>query len=93
MDREQARLLGLDRAGYRTLIRWAARRRQVGAVGCADDRWLRPGGGHPSVNELVREAIFAVHAETLHRSRMSLRAKERLIHRLSSDRMKSDDKR
>ncbi|WP_284741713.1 hypothetical protein [Amycolatopsis sp. RTGN1] len=80
LDREQARLLGLDKAGYRTLIRWAARRRQVGAVGCADDRWLRPGGGHPSVNELVREAIFAVHAETLHRSRMSLRAKERLIH-------------
>jgi hypothetical protein len=48
-------------------------------MGCADDRWLRPGGGHPSVSEEVREAIFAVRQDTLQRSRMSMRAREVLI--------------
>jgi hypothetical protein len=80
LDPDQARLLGLDKVGYRTLIRWEAGRRRFGAIGCADDRWLRPGGGHPSVSEQVREAIYAVHTESLHRSRMSLRTKERLVH-------------
>ncbi|MFK0251975.1 hypothetical protein ACIQUM_45375 [Amycolatopsis azurea] len=80
LDPDQARLLGLDKVGYRTLIRWENRRRQVGALGCADDRWLRPRSGHPSVNEMVREAVFTVQAESLHRSRMSLRTRERLIH-------------
>ena len=79
LDRDQARLLGLDRAGYRTLIRWDARRRAAGLLGCADDRWLRASGGHPSISEDVREAIFAVRAETLHRSRISMRARDRLI--------------
>jgi hypothetical protein len=79
LDADQARLLGLDRAGYRTLIRWEVARRQLGVVGCADDRWLRPGGGHPSVTEEVREAIFAVRQEALHRSRISMKAREVLI--------------
>ncbi len=79
LDRDRARLLGLDRAGYRTLIRWDARRRAAGLLGCADDRWLRASGGHPSISEEVREAIFAVRAETLHRSRISMRARDRLI--------------
>jgi hypothetical protein len=79
LDPDQARLLGLGRAGYRTLIRWDARRRAGGLLGCADDRWLRASGGHPSIGEEVREAIFAVRAETLHRSRISMRARDRLI--------------
>jgi hypothetical protein len=72
LDRDQARLLGLDRASCRTLLRWEIGRRRFGPVGCADDRWLRAGGGHPSVGEQVREAIHAVRAETLHRSRVSM---------------------
>jgi hypothetical protein len=41
LGRDEARLLSLDRVGYRTLIRWEVRRRRFGAVGCADDRWLQ----------------------------------------------------
>ena len=79
LDAGQARLLGLDRVSYRTLIRWDTGRRRSGVMGCADDRWLRPGGGHPSVSDEVREAIFAVRQDTLQRSRMSMRAREVLI--------------
>jgi hypothetical protein len=77
---DEAGMLGLENVGYRTLIRWETRRRRFGATGCADDRWLRPSGGDPSVSDVVREAILVVHTETLHRSRVSLRTKERLIH-------------
>jgi hypothetical protein len=56
---DQARLLGLDRAGYRTLIRWDIARRRLGVMRCGDDRWLHPRDGH-RVTEEVREAIFAV---------------------------------
>jgi hypothetical protein len=79
LDAGQARLLGLDRVSYRTMIRWDVARRRSGVMGCADDRWLRPGGGHPSVTREVREAIFAVRQETVHRSRISMRAREVLI--------------
>ncbi|MFJ1840819.1 transposase [Streptomyces sp. NPDC088146] len=80
MDRQQAKLLGLDRVGYRTLIRWDRRRREAGLIGCADERWLRESGGHPSITEEVREAIFAVRAETLHRSKVTMRTRARMIH-------------
>ena len=58
------------------------RRLQLALAGwrCVDGRWLRAGGGHPSIIEPVREAMSAVRAESLHRSRMSMRAKQRLIH-------------
>ena len=79
LDADQARILGLDRVSYRTLIRWDTGRRRSGVMGCADDRWLRPGGGHPSVSEEVREAIFAVRQDTLQRSRISMSAREVLI--------------
>ena len=79
LDTEHARLLGLHRVGLRTLIRWDTRRRDVGAIGCADDRWLRPMIGR-HVSDQVREAIHAVHTECLHRSRISMVTKERLIH-------------
>jgi hypothetical protein len=90
LDPEQARIVGLDKVSYRTLTRWETRRRQVGPIGCVDNRWLRPSGTHPSVNEIVREAIHAVHAESLHRSRMSLRARERLIHQYVRERHGAD---
>ena len=37
------------------------------------------GGGHPSITEEVREAIFAVRKETLHRSRTSMTDKHVLV--------------
>ena len=80
LDPDQARLLGLHQVGYRTLIRWETRRRQLGPIGCADDRWLRASGGHPSISEQVREAIHAVHQESLHRSRLSMRTREHMVH-------------
>ena len=79
LDPQQARLLGLDHVGYRTLIRWETDRRRAGLVGCADDRWLRESGGHPSVTEQVREAMLAVREETLHGSRVSMRSKYFLV--------------
>jgi hypothetical protein len=80
LDPEHAQVAGLGQVAYRTLVRWETRRRQLGAIGCADDRWLRRSSGHPNVGEQVREAIHAVHQETLHRSRVSMRTRERLIH-------------
>ncbi|MGY2151361.1 hypothetical protein ACW9HM_17995 [Nocardia gipuzkoensis] len=85
LDPDQARLLRLNRVGLRTLIRWDTRRREVGAIGCADDRWLRPILGH-HVTDQVREAIHAVHTECLHRSRVSLVTKERMIHQYIRER-------
>ena len=79
MDRQEARALALDRVGVRTLIRWEARRHVDGLIGCADDRWLRESGGHPSVGAEVREAIHAVRAETLHSAKVSMRTRERKI--------------
>jgi hypothetical protein len=73
LDPQQARLLGLDHVGYRTLIRWEKDRRVAGLVGCADDRWLRESGGHSSVTGQGREAMLAVREETLHGSRVSMR--------------------
>nr|WP_251061721.1 transposase [Streptomyces sp. ISL-100] len=82
LRREEARLLlGVAHVGVRTLERWERRRRKYGIVGCADHRWLRASGGHPSVCEEVREAIFAVRQETLHRSRVSARTREIMIRR------------
>ncbi|WP_217369817.1 DDE-type integrase/transposase/recombinase [Nonomuraea antri] len=80
MDRHQAKLLALDAVSLHTLIRWENARRQFGLVGCADDRWLRQSGGHPTVTEEVREAIFAVREETLRREKVSMRTKESMIH-------------
>lgn len=75
----EAKVLGLGAVSVRTLVRWENERRRAGLLGCADDRWLRRGGGHPSVTEQVREAILAVRQETLHGSRVSMRTKEFLI--------------
>ncbi|MFD3553343.1 transposase [Streptomyces goshikiensis] len=78
-DPEAAKALGLDKASYRTLIRWDLDRRRFGPIGCADDRWLREASGR-RISAAVREALFAVRHETLHRSKLTARDRERLIH-------------
>jgi hypothetical protein len=88
---EQARLLGLGQVSERTLQRWAAAWDRDGILGCLDRRLVRAGGGHPSVDDRVAEAIRAVHAETLHRSRVSMRTRERLIHQYVRERFADDD--
>ncbi|GAA1625697.1 hypothetical protein GCM10009679_33440 [Saccharothrix algeriensis] len=87
---EHARMLALEHVSLRTLIRMEGRRRRFGAVGCADDRWLRQAGSRPSITEPIREAIVAVRAETLHRSRVSMRARERLVHQYVRERFGPD---
>lgn len=72
---DEAALLRLGRVSERTLKRMAAAWRDSGPIGCADGRWLRAGGNHPSITEEIREAIFAVRAESLHRSKMSMQAR------------------
>ena len=79
LDREHARMLGLGAVSYWTLIRWENARRRFGLIGCADDRWLRESGGHPSITEEVREAIFAVREETLRGAKVSMRTRERMV--------------
>jgi hypothetical protein len=76
---QEGGMLGLGRVSERTLKRMAAAWRSLGMVGLIDGRWLRPSSGHPSITMEVQEAILAVCAETLHRSKISMRARERLI--------------
>ncbi|HEV2345149.1 MAG TPA: helix-turn-helix domain-containing protein [Actinocrinis sp.] len=90
LDREQARLLGLDRVGYRTLIRWENDRRRYGLIGCADERWLRPRTGHPSLTPQVREAILAVREETLHGAKVSMRTVDVKIRQYVRERFGED---
>jgi hypothetical protein len=71
--------LGLGRISERTLARWAGQCRRFGITGCIDGNWLRRAGERPSITEQVREAIYVVHAECLHRSRVSMATRERLI--------------
>jgi hypothetical protein len=90
LGREEAATLGLAQVSELTLKRMGAAWRQDGLLGCADGRWLRASGGHHSITEEVREAIFAVREETLHRSRMSMRGRERLIHQYVRESFGSD---
>ncbi|MFE9259241.1 transposase, partial [Streptomyces sp. NPDC006879] len=77
---EDAKFLGLGQVGERTLRRMAAAFAEEGLVGLADGRWMRELSGHPSIIPEFAEAIRAVHAESLHRSRLSMTTKERMIH-------------
>ncbi|MPY59839.1 transposase [Streptomyces spongiae] len=77
---EEAAVLGVDRMSERTLRRLATASSEDIVAGCADGRWTRRSGGHPSITEEIREAIFAVRRESLLRSRISMRAKHRLLH-------------
>ncbi len=87
---EEAAMLGLAQVSQRTLQRLAAAFWRDGPAGCIDGRLLRQSGGHPSVAAQVKEAIEAVHAETLHRSRVGMKTRERLIHQYVRDRFGPD---
>lgn len=76
----QAKANGLHQVSLRTLVRWDTARAKYGPVGVADDRWLREATGH-TISPEVREALFAVYAESSdRRSKLTMRDKERLIH-------------
>ncbi|WP_242436166.1 transposase [Streptomyces sp. Root369] len=75
----QAKTNGLHRVSLRTLVRWDTGRVKCGPVGVADDRWLRKATGH-QVSPELREALYAVYAEAQHRSKLTMREKERLVH-------------
>ncbi len=83
---DSAAMLGLARISERTLARWAGQCRRLGIIGCVDGNWLRRGGERPSITEQVREAIFAVRADCLQRSRVSMATRERLIRQYVRDR-------
>ncbi|MER5217902.1 hypothetical protein ABT063_47250 [Streptomyces sp. NPDC002838] len=76
----EAEMLGLAHMSERPLRRLAVGSIEDIVRGCADGRWTRRGGGHPSVTEEIREAIFGVRRECLQRSRTSMRVKHRLLH-------------
>lgn len=77
---EEARMLGLEHVSVRSLIRWAVNTRRFGIAGCISGNWLRPTGHRRSITPEIREAAFAVRAETLYRSRVSMKTRETLIH-------------
>ncbi|MCX4775358.1 hypothetical protein [Streptomyces sp. NBC_01264] len=80
MGRQEARHLGLASVSERTLKRMAARYAEHGLIGMADGRWTPAPTGHRAITEEVAEAIRAVHAESLHRSKLSMKTRERLVH-------------
>ncbi|MFE7126699.1 transposase [Streptomyces sp. NPDC057617] len=80
LGREEAAMLGLQHMSLRTLERLAAESGENLVLACADGRWTRRSGGHPSVTEEIREAVFAVRRECVDRARISMRAKHRLLH-------------
>ncbi|MGW6917350.1 transposase [Kitasatospora sp. NPDC054939] len=69
--------LGLGQASERTLRRWSAGWHEHGIMGLADGRLTPVLRGHRSISPQVAEAI---HAECLHRSRVGMKTKERMIH-------------
>ncbi|MEU7577675.1 transposase [Streptomyces sp. NPDC041068] len=77
---QDAKVLGLGQISFRTLERMAAELDENGLMGLADGRWTPPLRGHRSIGPATEKAIHAVHAETLHRSKVSMRTKERMIH-------------
>jgi hypothetical protein len=86
----EARLLGLEQISVRTLKRMAADCRRFGMAGCIKGQWLRRSGDQRSITEQIREAIFAVRAETLYRSRVSMKTRERMIHQYARDKFGPD---
>lgn len=67
LDADDARRLGFTHVSLRTLERLASDCRRFGVAGAILGSWVRRSGGRPSITEPVREAVFAVRAETLHR--------------------------
>jgi len=79
MPAEEARMLGLASVSERSLRRWAAAASRFGPIGCASGAWLRRAGLRTSMTPEIREAVLAVYQETLHRARVSMKTKERMI--------------
>ncbi|MFG2867572.1 transposase [Streptomyces sp. NPDC048338] len=77
---DDAHQLGLGQISERTLQRWSAAWPEQGIMGLADGRLTPVLRGHRKITPQVREAIHAVHAECLHRSRVGMKTKERMIH-------------
>ncbi|GGN56639.1 transposase [Streptomyces kronopolitis] len=77
---DDAHQLGLGQISERTLQRWSAAWPDQGVMGLADGRLTPVLRGHRKVTPQVGEAIHAVHAECLHRSRVGMKTKERMIH-------------
>jgi hypothetical protein len=71
LSRQDAKTLGLERISERTLERMATLRDRDGLMGLADGRWTPPLRGHKSITPEITEAIHAVHAESLHRSKLA----------------------
>ncbi|GAA4259300.1 hypothetical protein [Dactylosporangium darangshiense] len=87
---EQLRLLGFAGVSERTLRRLVDDCRRFGVAGCIVGRWVRRRGPRPSMTEQLREAIWAVRQETLHRSRVSMKTRERMIHQYVRERFGQD---
>jgi hypothetical protein len=87
---QEAALLGLGSVSERTLRRMADAWKDRGPAGCIDGRWLRPGAGHPSITEEVREAIFAVRKETKGRARTSMKDKHVLVAQYVAEKFGAD---
>lgn len=79
LNGQDAQALGLAQVSERTLRRMAAELAEGGLAGLSDGRWTPILRGHISIGPEVAEAIHAVHAESLHRSKISMRTKERMI--------------
>ncbi|MGA5704556.1 transposase [Peterkaempfera bronchialis] len=77
---DDANQLGLRRVSERTLERWSAAWHEHGIMGLVDGRLTPVLRGHRSISPQIAEALHAVHAECLHRSRVGMKTKERMIH-------------
>ncbi|MCH0561479.1 transposase [Streptomyces sp. MUM 16J] len=88
LPRHEAARLGLQFMGYRTLEKLTALSGESLLLACADGRWTRRSGGHRSVTEEVRQAIFAVKRECGDRSTMPMTAKHRLVHQFMAETFK-----
>lgn len=93
LDRREAKHLGLEWISERTLKRMAAAYDEYGLMGLADGRWTPPLRGHRAITEEVAEAIRAVHAESLHRSKLSMKTKERLVHQYVREKFEAKGKK
>lgn len=77
----EAELLGLDHMSRWTLERLAAKYwRRENIEDCIDGRLLRSAGQRRCMSEPLREAIYAVREETLHRSRVTMTTRVSMIH-------------
>ncbi|WNZ12933.1 transposase [Streptomyces sp. 11x1] len=92
LDRQEAKQLGLEWISERTLERMAAKYDEHGVMGLADGRWTPPLRGRWAISEEVAEAIRAVHAESLHRSKVSMKTKERMIHQYVREKFEAKGK-